>query len=105
MPLFTYICILIVLNILFIMCKPDVFHDEIANDHIGTSDYTSLRADAFDKTDEDKIASIRNDVENILTTLGMDLTDDSLKGTPNRVAKMFVKEIFGGLNPDRKSVV
>jgi GTP cyclohydrolase I len=33
----------------------------------------------------------KKDVENILLTLGMDLTDDSIKGTPNRVAKMFVK--------------
>jgi GTP cyclohydrolase I len=37
-----------------------------------------------------------------MQTLGLDLKDDSLKGTPNRVAKMFVNEIFGGLNPQRK---
>jgi len=61
-----------------------------------------LRTDAFDLNDEEKIALIRKDVEHILTTLGMDLTDDSLKGTPNRVAKMFVKELFGGLNPAKK---
>ena len=88
--------------IILFMCKSDAFHDEIGNDHIGTSDYTPLRADAFDKTDEEKIESIKANVEQILTTLGMDLTDDSLKGTPNRVAKMFVKEIFGGLNPAKK---
>src|SRR5690606_6814067 len=57
---------------------------------------------AFLISDDEKIASIKKDVENILNTLGMDLTDDSLKGTPNRVAKMFVKEIFGGLNPAKK---
>lgn len=84
------------------MCKSDQFHDEIGNNHIGTSDFTPLRADAFEKTDDEKIQSIEKDVENILHTLGMDLTDDSLKGTPRRVAKMFVKEIFGGLNPDKK---
>ena len=49
-----------------------------------------------------KISRIEKDVENILQTLGMDLTDDSLKATPKRVAKMFVKEMFGGLHPDRR---
>lgn len=84
------------------MCKSDMLNDELGENHIGTSDHTPLRADAFDRTDDEKIESIRKDFENILTTLGMDLTDDSLKGTPKRVAKMFVKEIFGGLNPERK---
>lgn len=76
--------------------------DEIGNNHIGSNDQTPLRKDAFDKTDDEKIELIKKDVERILTTLGMDLTDDSLKGTPNRVAKMFVKELFGGLNPNKK---
>jgi GTP cyclohydrolase IA len=61
-----------------------------------------MRDDAFAISDDDKIESIKKDVEHILNTLGLDLTDDSLKGTPNRVAKMFVKEIFGGLNPAKK---
>ena len=76
--------------------------DDIGDDHITTSAVTPLRPDAFDMSDDEKIASIKKDVESILNTLGMDLTDDSLKGTPNRVAKMFVKEIFGGLNPHKK---
>lgn len=84
------------------MCNSDLLHDDIGDDHIGATDFTPLRPDAFDKTDEEKIASIKKDMENILITLGMDLNDDSLKGTPNRVAKMFVKEIFGGLNPAKK---
>lgn len=84
------------------MTHNDDKKDEIGENHIATSAATPLRPDAFEKTDEEKIASIRKDVESILHTLGMDLTDDSLKGTPNRVAKMFVKEIFGGLNPHRK---
>lgn len=84
------------------MCKSDMFNDELGENHVGTNDHTPLRADAFDRTDDEKIESIKKDFENILTTLGMDLTDDSLKGTPNRVAKMFVKEIFGGLNPAKK---
>ncbi len=76
--------------------------EEIGDNHIATSAETPLRKDAFDITDDEKIESIKKDVESILNTLGMDLTDDSLKGTPNRVAKMFVKEIFGGLNPGKK---
>jgi GTP cyclohydrolase I len=61
-----------------------------------------MRDDAFAISDDEKIESIKKDVEHILNTLGLDLTDDSLKGTPNRVAKMFVQEIFGGLNPANK---
>lgn len=84
------------------MTNNDDFNDEIGNNHIASNDQTPLRQDAFEKTDEEKIELIKKDVEHILTTLGMDLTDDSLKGTPNRVAKMFVKELFGGLNPNKK---
>lgn len=76
--------------------------EAMGNEHIGSSSETPLRSDAFEKSDMEKIALIKKDVEHILETLGMDLTDDSLKGTPNRVAKMFVQEIFGGLHPDRK---
>jgi len=71
-------------------------------DHQSSSQETPLRADAFDISDADKINSITQDVEHIMNTLGLDLTDDSLKGTPKRVAKMFVNEIFGGLHPDKK---
>ncbi|MBD3582694.1 GTP cyclohydrolase I FolE [Flavobacterium selenitireducens] len=84
------------------MISNDDFHDEIGNDHIGTSAQNPIRPDAFELSDEKKIELIKKDVESILLTLGMDLTDDSLKGTPNRVAKMFVKELFGGLNPVKK---
>lgn len=76
--------------------------DHTGDDHIFTSAVNPLRDDAFILSEDQKIELIKKDVENILHTLGMDLTDDSIKGTPNRVAKMFVKEIFGGLNPDRK---
>ena len=72
------------------------------NEHIGSSSRTPLRPDAFDKDDQEKMDLIEDNMRNILQTLGMDLTDDSLKGTPKRVAKMFVKEIFGGLNPENK---
>lgn len=84
------------------MINNDNFQDEIGDNHIATNASNPVRKDAFDIPDDKKIELIKKDVENILTTLGMDLTDDSLKGTPNRVAKMFVKEIFGGLNPNKK---
>lgn len=84
------------------MIPHDDFKDEIGDNHIATNAETPLRADAFNLSDEQKIEAIKKDVENILLTLGLDLTDDSLKGTPNRVAKMFVKEIFGGLHPHKK---
>jgi GTP cyclohydrolase I len=84
------------------MAHNDDYKDEIGDNHIGSNACTPLRDDAFDINDDDKIELIKKDVESILKTLGMDLTDDSIKGTPNRVAKMFVKEIFGGLNPAKK---
>jgi GTP cyclohydrolase I len=55
-------------------------------------------------SEKDKIASIEKDFASIMHTLGLDLNDESLKGTPHRVAKMYVKEIFRGLNPDYKPV-
>jgi GTP cyclohydrolase I len=76
--------------------------EELGDNHIGSSEDTPLRKDAFKLSDDQKIESIKADVQRILTTLGMDLEDDSLKGTPNRVAKMFVKEIFAGLHPDKR---
>ena len=76
--------------------------EEIESDHLSASPFTPLRNDAFELSDIEKIASIKKNVHNIMQTLGLDLTDDSLKGTPNRVAKMFVQEIFSGLHPDRK---
>lgn len=84
------------------MINKEEYNDEVGNNHIATNEDTPLRQDAFDMSDEEKIELIKKDVEHILDTLGIDLTDDSLKGTPNRVAKMFVKEIFGGLNPTKK---
>lgn len=84
------------------MIHNEEFQDESGNDHFSSSASNPIRTDAFDIPDDQKIELIKKDVENILLTLGMDLTDDSLKGTPNRVAKMFVKEIFGGLNPNKK---
>jgi len=76
--------------------------DPFGDNHIGSSSDTPLRPDAFELSSTEKIESIKADVKHILETLGLDLTDDSLKGTPNRVAKMFVNEIFGGLDPSKK---
>ena len=71
----------------------------IDQDHKNYSIETPLREDAFEISDDEKISKIEKNVREILDTLGMDMTDDSLKGTPLRVAKAYVKELFGGLNP------
>lgn len=84
------------------MINNEDFLDEIGDSHFSSNAKNPVRQDAFDLSDDEKIERIKKDVENILQTLGMDLTDDSIKGTPNRVAKMFVKEIFGGLNPSKQ---
>jgi len=78
-------------------------NDELNDhDHLSTSRQTPLKSDAFALSEDEKIEKIQEHVAAILDILGMDLTDDSLKGTPKRVAKAYVKEIFGGLNPDRR---
>lgn len=76
--------------------------DIIGDDHIATNIETPMRADAFLLDDERKVEIIEQHFNKIMNVLGLDLTDDSLKGTPRRVAKMFVKEIFYGLNPENK---
>ena len=76
--------------------------DTLGENHIGTSAETPMRSDAFKISNNEKIDIIKSDVQHIMETLGLDLSDDSLKGTPNRVAKMFVNEIFGGLDPSKK---
>ena len=83
------------------MCDKHL-HDEMGDDHMSANLETPLRADAFELSAEEKVEKIEADFRKIMETLGLDLTDDSLKGTPKRVAKMFVKEIFGGLLPERK---
>jgi len=77
-------------------------YESLGNNHIGTSKDTPMRNDAFKLSEEEKIDIIKDDVQHVLETLGLDLTDDSLRGTPLRVAKMFVNEIFGGLDPNKK---
>ncbi len=76
--------------------------DLLGEQHIGTSYDTPLRIDAFEISDEQKIEAISGHFREIMNILGLDLIDDSLNGTPGRVAKMYVKEIFSGLNPANK---
>jgi GTP cyclohydrolase I len=75
--------------------------DLMGDDHFASSPETPIRDDAFEISDEEKISIIEKNVFNILDTLGMDLNDDSLKGTPKRVAKAWVNELFGGLKPEK----
>lgn len=76
--------------------------EEIGDEHIGTSYDTPLKPDAFDMDDELKMTLIEDKFRDIMEIMGLDLTDDSLSGTPRRVAKMYIKEIFSGLNPANK---
>lgn len=76
--------------------------DEMGDQHVMTSVETPLRDDAFVLTEAEKIELIEEKFRDIMNIMGLDLTDDSLSGTPHRVAKMYIKEIFSGLNPENK---
>jgi GTP cyclohydrolase I len=76
--------------------------DDQGDDHVSASAETPLRQDAFDVDDDEKIVRIEKHFREIMHILGLDLNDDSLKGTPHRVAKMYVKEAFSGLNPKNR---
>jgi GTP cyclohydrolase I len=80
----------------------DEINDNIGDNHIMTSIDTPMNPDAFNKSDDEKIVIIQNHFQGIMEALGLDLKDDSLRGTPNRVAKMYVKELFSGLDPKNK---
>jgi GTP cyclohydrolase I len=79
--------------------------EEMGEMHALTSIDTPMRTDAFDMTDAEKVTVIAEHFAAIMHTLGLDLNDDSLRGTPHRVAKMYVKEVFSGLNPANKPKV
>jgi GTP cyclohydrolase I len=83
----------------------NVLIDEIGDNHIAGSTDTPMKPNAFDLSDDEKIAIIEKHFAAIMDTLGLDLTDDSLRGTPKRVAKMYVQEIFSGLNPVNRPAV
>ncbi len=74
----------------------------VGEDHFSAAEETPLRPDAFVLSDQEKIERIEESVRDVMLTLGLDLDDDSLKGTPRRVAKMYVEELFSGLHPKRK---
>ena len=76
--------------------------DLIGDNHISTSTDTPMKENAFELSNDEKINRIELDIEHIMETLGLDLNDDSLSGTPKRVAKMFVNELFSGLDPKNK---
>ena len=76
--------------------------EEFDEDHILSSWETPVRADAFELDDDQKVEKIEKHFKEIMTILGLDLNDDSLRGTPRRVAKMYVKEVFSGLNPKNR---
>lgn len=89
------------LNTMGINLSRETF-EEFGEDHVGTSLQTPLREDAFEMDDDLKVELIEKHFREIMHIMGLDLTDDSLKGTPHRVAKMYVKEVFSGLNPKNK---
>lgn len=76
--------------------------DEIGDDHLFTGLETPMKKDAFLQSDDEKKEKIASLFGEIMDVMGLDLTDDSLKGTPKRVAKMYIDEIFSGLNPANK---
>ena len=87
-----------------IMLNTPLKKSSIDDEHVGSSVDTPLRDDAFDLSDEEKIDKIAIHFKGIMETLGLDLNDDSLSGTPMRVAKMYVNEVFSGLDPKNKPV-
>lgn len=78
---------------------------DIGDDHMFTGLETPLKKDAFKLSDSEKKERIAILFEEIMDVMGLDLTDDSLQGTPERVAKMYIDEIFSGLNPANKPKV
>ncbi|MDO6603477.1 GTP cyclohydrolase I FolE [Arenibacter palladensis] len=77
-------------------------HEDIGDDHLYTGLETPMKSDAFELSDTEKKKRIALLFQEIMDVMGLDLTDDSLKGTPERVAKMYIDEIFSGLNPANK---
>lgn len=79
-----------------------MFTEDEDIDHLSNAEYTPIRKDAFEMPIEKKQKLIQDHFTEIMKILGLDMNDDSLKDTPKRVAKMYVKEIFGGLLPENK---
>ena len=79
--------------------------EEVGDEHLFSGIETPLRADAFAMEDELKMELIEKHFRHIMEIMGLDMTDDSLKGTPKRVAKMYIKEVFSGLDPKNKPAI
>ncbi len=89
----------------FVPEYPLTAHDDRGNVHLSNGSETPMRPEAFDMSDEEKVERISAHFSEIMKILGLDLKDDSLRGTPRRVAKMYVKEIFRGLNPANRPYI
>lgn len=87
------------------MTDPQIDMDELGDQHVSSSKDTPLRPDAFEMDNDLKMELIEKHFREIMLILGLDLSDDSLKGTPRRVAKMYIQEIFSGLDPRNKPEV
>jgi len=79
--------------------------EEVGDDHLFTGLKTPMKPNAFNISDQEKKEKIADLFKEIMDVMGLDLSDDSLKGTPKRVAKMYIEEIFSGLNPANKPKV
>jgi len=79
--------------------------DDMGDNHFSSSVETPMVNDAFSLDDAEKKRVISYHFSEIMKTLGLDLEDDSLRGSPDRVAKMYIDEIFSGLNPKNKPKV
>jgi len=78
---------------------------DMGEDHWMSTIETPLKKDAFELSDKHKIDQIAKHFRSIMDLLGLDLEDESLNGTPERVAKMYVNELFKGLNPESLSKI
>jgi GTP cyclohydrolase IA len=96
----------IMLSTLLDLEEDNLFEDftinDIGDNHLYTNLETPLKSNAFEISDDEKKEKITVLFAEIMDVMGMDLNDDSLKGTPERVAKMYIDEIFSGLNPKNK---
>lgn len=91
-----------IVNVKQINVAKKINNEELGESHISTSIETPMHKDAFEKNDDEKIKNIQYHFTAIMNELGLNLSDDSLSGTPYRFAKMYVKELFYGLNPKNK---
>lgn len=73
--------------------------------HNSINPNTPIDVDKVKLPDDEKIEKIEEKIRDILDVLGLDLNDQSIEGTPYRVARMWVKELFFGLKEENKPIV